>query len=345
MRINLIYRALLFTAVAFMVFSCEEIIVGKNINDSPVNNFELMWRQYDSHYGLFLVKNINWDSIYATHLPLAQAARNNEELYPVLTSMLENLKDKHVTIYPVNSPLPNYDGGYNGAKPAQEDFLFSLVETGYLTEYHLLNEDIGYGILPSNIGYIHFSAFKDEMKIVKKHVDKIMNALENTIGIVVDIRDHSGGSDGISTYIAGRFAKGKNLFMTSKKRNGPKHSDFEKTLQWFVEPTGSKQYTKPVVLLTTPNTISAGETFTLAMRANENVIHVGGTTAGAFSDEVFFDLANGWIYSVSVGDYRASDGKSYEGKGITPMIVSENKKADLLQGRDVALEKGISLLK
>jgi C-terminal processing protease CtpA/Prc len=174
-------------------------------------------------------------------------------------------------------------------------------------------------------------------------MDKALYDLASTKKIIFDIRDHNGGDDNVSKYIAGRFASSKKLFMTSKKRNGPGHNDFEKTLNWYVEPEGGSQYTKPVLLLTSSRTISAGETFSFAMRENSNVTQVGDTTAGAFSDVVIFQLYNDWIFTVSVGDYRGSDGKSYEGIGIAPHIYSKNQKADVLAGKDKTLELAINL--
>ena len=131
--------------------------------------------------------------------------------------------------------------------------------------------------------------------------------------------------------------------MTSKKRNGPGHNNFEKTLSWYVEAEGGSQYTKPVLLLTSSRTISAGETFSFAMRENSIVTQVGDTTAGAFSEVVIFQLYNGWLFTVSVGDYRGSDGKSYEGIGIAPHIYSKNQKADVLAGKDKTLELVINI--
>lgn len=332
-------------AVITSLSSCEELMVAKPTGSSPETNFRLMWDKYDTHYGLFAVKNIDWNSVYTAHLPMAQAARTDKELFSVLSSMLRTLNDKHVNIYTTSAELTDYNSGTNGHQPAQEDFLFDVVRDNYLDDYQEITPHFGYGKLSPDLGYIHISAFKDDLSVFKEGMDKAINSLASTKGIVFDIRDHSGGSDHVSKYIAGRFAESKKLFMTSKKRNGPGHNNFDDLQTWYVEKEGKSQYTKPVILLTTPHTISAGETFTLAMRENDKVIQIGNTTAGAFSDTVPFELPNGWIYTVSVGDYRGSDGKSYEGLGIAPDIYSINKKSDLLQGIDKTLERAINLLK
>ena len=272
---------------------------------------------------------------------MAQAAKTDAELFSVLSSAVRVLDDKHINIYTNSPQLTDYNSGENGHIPAQEDFDFKIVREKYLTEYHQETEDFVYGKLTPEVGYIHIESFQGEFSFYEKNMEKAMAALASTKGIVFDIRNHKGGSDLVSKHIAGRFASSKKLFMTSKKRNGPRYDQFEAPINWYVEPTGKSQYTKPVILLTTSTTISAGETFTFAMNENVNVTHMGTKTAGAFSDVIAHQLPNGWIITVGVGDYRGSDGKSYEGIGIRPKIISENKKVDVLNGVDKTLEMAL----
>jgi len=162
--------------------------------------------------------------------------------------------------------------------------------------------------------------------------------------VIIDIRGFYGGYDPVSQYLAGCFASSKKLYMTTKKRNGTAHTDFTQPTEWYVEPKSSKPYTKQVIVLTSRFTQSAGETFELALRQFDHVKAVGDTTAGSFSDNPNFEMYNGWMFSVSVGDYRAPGGVSYEGIGMPPDMVSKTTKEDLLIGKDVALEKAMELL-
>jgi carboxyl-terminal processing protease len=76
----------------------------------------------------------------------------------------------------------------------------------------------------------------------------------------------------------------------------------------------------------------------------DHIRAVGDTTAGSFSDNPNFEIYNGWMFSVSVGDYRAPGGISYEGIGMPPDVYSKTTKEDLLAGKDIALEKAMELL-
>jgi C-terminal processing protease CtpA/Prc len=47
---------------------------------------------------------------------------------------------------------------------------------------------------------------------------------------------------------------------------------------------------------------------------------------------------------MSIGDYRAADGQSYEGIGVQPDIHLVNTKEEILAGKDKELEKAMELL-
>ena len=70
-------------------------------------------------------------------------------------------------------------------------------------------------------------------------------------------------------------------------------------------------------------TVSAGEAFALYMRALPNVVHVGGTTRGAFSDMIEKPLPNGWTLTLSAEVYRDPQGRSYEVRGLPPQVKRE----------------------
>jgi C-terminal processing protease CtpA/Prc len=82
----------------------------------------------------------------------------------------------------------------------------------------------------------------------------------------------------------------------------------------------------------------------MAMRGLSNVTFVGDTTAGSFSNQINRELPNGWAYSISIGQWVDGDGISYEGIGLAPDLLVQNKKDDVLSGKDEALEKAIEIL-
>lgn len=81
----------------------------------------------------------------------------------------------------------------------------------------------------------------------------------------------------------------------------------------------------------------------MAMTTLPQVTHIGEHTVGAFSDVVTRELPNGWVYSLSIGDWRNADGVSFEGIGIVPTIEVINPVSALEAGRDEVLELAVTL--
>ena len=336
------------TSAVFLT-SCEDQLVGVEKENTPINTFDSFWEAFDTHYGLFEAKNIDWQMIRQQYRPLITNTTTDAEMYDVLSKMIIQLNDNHVNLYPTNgtlSPFPGgvirYKDGQLTIKKVQEDYDLEVVKK-YVSNYSQVSPTIGFGLLPGNIGYVNISG-TDKMKLAEESIDKVISDLKDTKGIVLDVRGNYGGFDPVSQVMAGRFASERKLFMTSKKKSGPAHTDFGPVTEWYVEPRGRYQYTKSVMLLTSSFTQSTGETFTWAMKQFNHVKSLGDTTAGSYSDNPSTELYNGWIVSLSVGDYRAADGKSYEGIGTAPDILLVNTKQDLLSGKDKTLEKAIELL-
>lgn len=329
-----------------MLFSsCEKTLLNPEYENTAVDNFECLWNNYDRYYGQFIVRNMNWDSLYTVFRPQVNEISSDRELYAIFKNLLNNFHDDHVFIDPTVPGLPRIESGRSDTMKVQTDFSPEVIAQHYLTTHKQYSEHIWYGMLQGNIGYIRMDVFGDPKDYLGKAFDKILTELKETDGIVFDIRKLEGGEDRLAKYVAGRFAAEKNLYMISRKRNGPSHDDFESEIRWYVNPEGDYQYTKPVVLLTGRFTASAGETFTWAMNENANVTQVGDTTLGAFSDIMAMELPNGWIHTVSVGDYRNAYLQNLEGVGIEPKYYAKSSKAETLAGIDKGLDAALALLR
>jgi carboxyl-terminal processing protease len=114
------------------------------------------------------------------------------------------------------------------------------------------------------------------------------------------------------------------------------------------KPSGSFQYTNPVVVLINGSTFSAGEFTTEILKQLPQVTAVGDTTGGGSvggGDESLFYLPSGKSIEIGFTDFRRYDGLPWEWLGIPPDIRIEQTEADILAGRDKQLEYAIELLK
>ncbi len=337
------YAALLLSLV---LASCQKSIVGKTMPNTPTNNYQALWEGIDQWYGLFEARPINWDSVHQAHAAAVHDNMSTAALYDVLCEMITPLNDPHVFLQPTTHGLPRYESSvFFRENKVQQDFSISNIKANYIPGLKTVDTSLHYGITADNIGYIHFGEFGMPLKFYKAQMATIMSALGNTRGLVIDIRNHAGGDDEVSRYIAGWFAAEKKLFMTVRKRNGRGRTDFTSPQSWYTDPQTKEPYSKPICVLTTRWTTSAGETFTWALNTQLHVTHMGDTTAGGFSDVVSRELPNGWLYFVSVGDYRNANGQSEEGKGIAPAIRIINLPEEVAAGKDKVLEAALLRLR
>ena len=326
-----------------LISACDHIFLEEEIENTPIQNFEEMWREFDKKYGLFSTKGINWDSVYTVYRPQVNNDMNDRELYDVLRAMMELFDDSHVALVPTKgSYLPVYQSGVLGRLDTIHDFDLDLIKSNYLKNARFEDPFFTYGLLENNLGYIHIEGFSDLPKFLEDPFENVLGSLKETQGLIIDVRGGYGGEDVAGQYLAGRFAQKEIAYMKSRVKAGPGRNDFTPYQIWTVKPEGNYQYTKPVLVLTHRHTVSARETFCLAMKVLPNVRFIGDTTAGAFSNQINRELPNGWGYSLSIGQWTDAQGTSHEGIGLVPDMIIKNQRQEVLGGTDQALEAAMS---
>ena len=331
--------------VTHMVLAVASLASGCGVAADPETTFERIWTDYDEYYGMFEVKDIDWDAAYELHRPRVTATSDDAELYAAVTDMLAELDDRHVSLYPATSPaLATWSVDLTDGRYVMPPFDRDRIVSEMLLDHHRVSERVEVGRLEPGIGWLHLSHFDGSPRQLGRETDDALRWLGELQGLVVDIRDTPGGYDPAAQAVAARFADQARTYMTVRKRNGPDHDDFTPAQRWVVSPDGDARFTGPIVLLTSDATQSAAETFALAMRELPHVTQLGDTTSGAFSDAVIRDAPNGWAYAISVGDYRAADGRSYESLGLSPDIAVDNDYADVNAGRDAQLQAAVARL-
>lgn len=327
---------------------CKDALIGDPVPNTILNNFDVFGEDFQNKYGGFKVKpNIDWPVLLKKYRAELEKDQTEAGLYEALTGLITELNDSHLFLWTPDRNLPFFEGGISGVLERQEykDFDFQLVLSKYATIVDSVSDRIYYGTLKDNIGYIHLPEIYDIPSFFEDYMPKLIEDLKDTKGIVLDIRDNNGGEDESSRKIASFFAESRTLYMISRYKVGPGPDDFEEPRKWFVDPHEGEKYQKQIVLLTNRYSVSAAETFSLAMKSLPQVIQVGDTTTGAFSDVVDRQLPNSWLYGLSVGDYRDGNDVSFEGIGLPPDVRIVNTSQDLASGVDRMLEAAMEELK
>jgi C-terminal processing protease CtpA/Prc len=335
--------------LAVVLLSSCQVFLGSDPDDSPRGIFDRIWTDFDETYALMDVKGINWNDVYNTYSPQIASGMGERRLFEVCAAMLETLKDAHVYFM---SPFAYSNSGGRFDAANKEPFSLEVVKT-YLTNGGAVAGDgmFLYGTFSSkqDVGYIYIAGFAlgatgiAQSQDWAEAIDGVVQSLAHTNSLVLDLRGNTGGLLSNVNYIASRFASAHKDYAEVRTKNGSGRHDFSAPITNDITPAGSR-YTKPIVLLTNKQTISGGEWFTLALRSQGHVTHVGGTTHGAFSLSLERSLINGWIYSVSVQKVTDMAGVCYEGIGISPEHEVANTEEDLASDVDKQLEHAMGLL-
>jgi C-terminal processing protease CtpA/Prc len=326
-----------------VVLSSCQVFLGLDPDNSPRGIFDRIWTDFDETYALMDIKGINWNDVYTAYSPQIASGMGERQLFEVCADMLKTLNDAHVYFM---SPFAYSNSGGRFDTANKEPFSLEVVKT-YLAKGGATagNGMFLYGTFSSkpDVGYIYIAGFAlgatgiAQSQDWTEAIDGIVQSLSNTNSLVLDLRGNTGGLLSNVNYIASRFASAHKDYTEVRTKNGSGHDDFSAPIASAITPAGSP-YTKPIVLLTNKQTISGGEWFTLALRSQSHITHVGGTTCGAFSLSLERSLINGWIYSVSVQKVTNMAGTCYEGIGITPEYEVTNTEQELTANLDAQLE-------
>ncbi|MEJ7645714.1 MAG: S41 family peptidase [Chryseolinea sp.] len=328
---------------SLLLSSCEELIIETDEKNTPQNNFQLLWEDLDKHYALFVSKKVDWDSLHKVYRPQVTSNTTEQQLWVIMTKMLNHLNDGHTTLENPESQW-SFESGDSLNLLAEEEFDIDLVQDKYLEYYsHTTEPSMSYGkIKDKDIGYIYMNSMTG---LYPSRIDEIVDALQDHKAIIFDIRNNGGGEDDYAHRIAGAFADGEHLVFTIQTRNGENYSDFDEKVEVFTKRVGDQQYLKPVIILTDRYVASAAETFLLDMLSFQHIRQVGDTTAGDFSNvsNTRF-LPNGWIYKYSHQLVLLPDGKNMDGVGIHPEVYIKNTKSDIDTDTDLVMNKAIDYL-
>lgn len=362
-----------------------QISAQSTLNADPVTNFEALWSIFKEHYAFFALRKVDWDVSYRALRPRITSTTTATALLTVFAELLAPLNDAHVslraggTILDVTSPIRERKRALERAFSApawmadrlgytqrlQSAFGAMFLGGRYRTT---TNAMMVYGEAAPGIGYVSMfgefgwadtdraraaldlprprleaaSFLADEIKAINLALDEVTAALSGMRAIIVDARLNYGGYDRLALEFAGRFTRVQRVAYRKKTwANGAIVADQE----IVVPPRNPSLAHLPAILLTSKQTVSAGEILVLAMKACPTVSTLGETTLGILSDNLYKRLPNGWELSLSNEIYEAPDGEVYEAFGIPPDVEAPVfDPANVKDGFRVAVDRARQLL-
>ena len=330
-------KSIFFCLLVFpLINSCEKIFIEKDLENTPENNFELLWTTFNQKYSFFEYKKINWDSIYNVYRPKINSGISNEQLFDIFSDMLLELRDGHVNLYSITGRSKNYE--WYSASPS--NFNYSLLANYYFgNNFQRTSSFITTSL--GSAGYIYCGTFSE--MISERELDMIIEKFYDKKGIIFDVRNNSGGFSKNSRMIASRFADRKHLVSYTLYKTGAGHSDFSQPQPNYISPDGRQQFLKPVVVITNRRIYSATNDFVLNMSAFPHVTVIGDTTGGGGGTPYDYELLNGWRYRFPRTQTLGADGFNIE-DGIAPSIQEDISKNDEAKGIDTIIETALGLI-
>ena len=201
---------------------------------------------------------------------------------------------------------------------------------------------VHFGRHPSGVGYIQIASFNGREEIADEF-DEAMATLEDARGLIVDIRDNTGGYSTAHARIIGRFLKDRVLGHINYVKAAPDYEDLKRS-ESYLRPIGELPYTRPVTLLINDVTGSAADLFTCDIRSVPGLVTIGSTTHGNVGAAVYAVLPCGAVVRISNGYISDPNEQPIELNGSTPDIPVGTTVSDYLSARDPVLDMAVAVL-
>jgi len=308
-------------------------------SDSPVDNFEAIWQEFDEHYGGFDDRGIDWEDSYERWRPQLDEGSSEDELWGVLTGMLAELDDGHVKLVAPGREFFDANEVYRD-KIDDDSFDLDIVREHYLSDerVELWGDELWYvwGEVAPGVAYVWFNWIDDNTYVIDEIVD---SGVEH---IIVDLRHNGGGAYTYALHGFGRVTAEDVDVFRSRSRNGPAHDDWD---EWWTTtmPARGETFDGALTVLTDAWSMSATERLIMALQEVEGVVTVGVPSNGSQATMIGREAPNRWTYSLAVQEVEGMDGSRYEGAGIPVDIEIRNDPDVLAGGTDEVLEAALAL--
>jgi Peptidase family S41/Tricorn protease C1 domain len=334
-------------------------VCGHSVSDTPITNYQVFWTTFAEHYPFFALRKMDWAAVGKRFRPQVTASTKPEELFNVLSDMIEPLHDAH-TFIDAKSIKQRFHG-YRTPDPMQKKNaprITEIIEKQYVQGgvKNFCNKQLQFGMLQGSVGYLRIHSFSDYSgdKEFAKQLDALETALDAIFadaakwtGMVIDVRINTGGSDVFGISIASRLATQEYLAYSKVIRNDLHDPDHRTSPQPVIVHVSARPgFRGAVTLLTSADSVSAAETFTMAILDRQpHVTRIGANTQGVFSDVLGRKLPNGWSFGLPNEIYLTKDGQAFDGPGVPPDIQTPIFPAeDLANSRDSAIDRALQLL-
>lgn len=319
----------------------------EEIKNDPLFNFEVFSSTIFENYAFMELNSINWIELYEVSKEKMIKKPTNKTLLEVTQTILDEINDNHGYIEPSIEYIEEFEND-NSVNEIGDFLISNLVSDNHMIdEYTRDSRIVRWGKMNDSIGYINVKAMFliSDLGITQKEIEnlgferaydkkyyslnegeyiemerlsmnetmsKVMNDLNGFKSIIIDVRFNGGGQDAVSLELLSWFNDSPKLMARQSLFYNSKESP---TWDIIIE-SQEKHFTGDVYLLTSQQTGSACEVFSMGSMVLPRFKRIGMRTMGAMSTTLEKELPNGWKFSLSNEYYRNLEGEYFENQGV-----------------------------
>ena len=302
-----------------------------------VAQFDSLWSRFEAVYPSFAYKHVDWRAQRARFRPRAERARTQNELVAVLLAMLAPLRDLHIWLVdPRGQVVPSY-------KPSQlvnfdaRRWTLAMRDANYVVR----TPTVGDGVV-GGYAYMHVGTWKAPVN--EDMLETMLLRARDAQGLIIDVRTNAGGSDAVALAFAARFTRRPFAASYVRINTDSGVTGVQMPLARTINPRGSWQFTRPVVVISGRGGFSATESFVAAMRTLPQVTVIGDTTGGASGNPATYALGAGWQFTVPRWFEYGPDRQPIEWRGVAPHLVVSWQPGSYANDRDPLIDAAVGML-
>ncbi len=216
---------------------------------------------------------------------------------------------------------------------------------------------IRFDSLAGNIGLLKIPSFQANNFDLQAFGDLYEQKIVNTDGLIIDIRDNTGGNSQIADIIMMLLASDTipqaswdtPKYLAAYASWGIKQAHESVASDSIVplcisHPEEIAKYDKPMILLVNGTTFSSSENFAVLFRNAKRGKIIGTPTGGSTGNPIIIDLGWGYYGRICTRHERLADGTEFIGEGIRPDVIVEENES-VIFGNDNVIEEALRLIK
>lgn len=323
-------------AVCLVFYACDDWILPTDPPNHPDEIFDHLWEDIRSRYVFFNHKKIDWLKIRERYSSRVTPDLEDKKLFELLGDMLFELKDGHVNLQSNFGRSKNWEWFNNYPTDYNElNVLYNYLKKDYWVSGPLMHQVI------DSVLYINYRSFGDD--ISDANLDDIMHRAACLKGVIIDIRNNSGGNLKNAYKLASCFTEIEVIYAHQRMKNGPGTDEFTSWRPMMVKPRKRNFFDGNVVLLTNRRAYSASTFFAQMMRVLPNIVIMGEITGGGGGTPAYGELPNGWIYRFSATQTIDLLGNQLE-DGVPVDIKVRLTRNDEIKGKDTLIDEALLYL-